>query len=43
MKRLEDFLEKVKGRSKTYIGYPAGTDFDYKELQTVLLQALWVL
>lgn len=36
MKRLEDFLEKVKGRSKTYIGYPAGTDFDYKELYPLL-------
>lgn len=36
MKRLEDFLEKVKGRSKTYIGYPAGTDFDYKELYPLM-------
>jgi histidine decarboxylase len=36
MKRLEDFLEKIKGRSKTYIGYPAGTDFDYKELYPLM-------
>src|SRR5687768_14004014 len=29
---LDRFLQKIKERSQTYIGYPAGVDFDYKEL-----------
>ena len=36
MKRLEEFLEKIKSRSKHYIGYPAGTDYDYKELYPLM-------
>jgi histidine decarboxylase len=36
MKRLEEFLEKIKVRSQTYIGYPAGIDYDYKELYPLL-------
>ena len=36
MKRLEEFLERIKIRSKTYIGYPAGTDYDFKELYPLL-------
>jgi len=36
MKRLEEFLEKIKMRSQTYIGYPAGIDYDYKELYPLL-------
>jgi histidine decarboxylase len=35
-KELENFLEKIKERSQTYIGYPAATDFDYKELYPFL-------
>jgi hypothetical protein len=36
MKRLEEFLEKIKSRANHYIGYPAGTDYDYKELYPLL-------
>ena len=34
--KLSEFLHKLKHRSKTYIGYPAGIDFDYKELYPFL-------
>ena len=36
MKRLEEFLEKIKARSNNYIGYPAGRDYDYTELYPLL-------
>jgi histidine decarboxylase len=34
--QLEAFLHKIKLRSKNYIGYPAGVDFDYEELTAFL-------
>ena len=36
MEKLETFLEKIQERSKTYIGYPVATDYDYKELYPFL-------
>jgi histidine decarboxylase len=33
---LEAFLEKIKVRSNYYIGYPAATDYDFKELYPLL-------
>jgi histidine decarboxylase len=34
------FLNKIKRRSKTYIGYPAAVDYDYKEIYPFLDYAL---
>ncbi len=36
MEKLNLFLEKVKARSENYIGYPAATDYDIKELYPLL-------
>ena len=33
MEKLNLFLEKIKARSENYIGYPAATDYDIKELE----------
>ena len=37
---LKIFLEKIKDRSQTYIGYPAATDFNYTELLPFLEYSL---
>lgn len=34
--KLTGFLNKIQQRAKTYIGYPAGVDFDYTELYPFL-------
>ena len=37
---LQLFLNKIRQRSKTYIGYPAAVDYDYKEVYPLLDFAL---
>ena len=37
---LHFFVNKIKQRSKNYIGYPAATDFDYSELYPLLQYTL---
>lgn len=34
--KLSELFNKIQRRSQTYIGYPAGADFDYKELYPFL-------
>lgn len=36
MESLEQFRQKISERSKTYIGYPVATDYDYTELYPLL-------
>lgn len=36
MEILEQFHQKISERSKTYIGYPVATDYDYSELYPLM-------
>jgi histidine decarboxylase len=36
MVELQSFLEKIKQRSETYIGYPVAIDYDYREIYPFL-------
>jgi histidine decarboxylase len=36
MENLEQFHQKISERSKTYIGYPVATDYDYTELYPLM-------
>lgn len=38
--RLNDYVEKVKIRSKEFLGYPISSDFDYSELYPLLKYSL---
>lgn len=40
MDKLNAFLDKIKQRSQYFIGYPAATDYDYKELYPFLEYSL---
>lgn len=39
-KKLNDFYNKVQEKSRSYIGYPCATDFDYSELYPFLQYSL---